>query len=210
MWKHHSWKIITAIIILALGSSIVYAQYVSQKANEGVTVTPHLKGNPDATVKLVEYSDFECPACGQFYPYVEDILTTYGDRISLEYKHFPLVNIHRYAAPAALASEAAAQQGKFWEYYTILFLKQSEWSKSTNPQQYFEQYATELGLDVDLFLRHQESSVLKDSITVSFNEARDLGLTGTPSFFLNGEKLQFTTFEEFRSRIDEAVGGQGN
>lgn len=206
MIKEHFWKITGLVAILALGGSIVYSQYAANEANEGVVVEAHVKGNPDAPVKMVEYSDFQCPACKQFVPVVEEILNQYGDQISFEYRHFPLINIHNNAVPAAVAAEAAGQQGKFFEMHDKLFENQTVWANSSVPSRYFEQYAEEIGLDIDLFKTHMNASVITDSIKDSFNEARDKGLTSTPSFFLNGEKMTYTTFEEFRNLIDEAVG----
>lgn len=208
MLKDHFWKIVGLVAVLALGGSIVYSQYVAKEANEGVTIESHFKGNPDAKVKMVEYSDFQCPACKQFVPVVEEILEQHGDNLSFEYRHFPLVNIHQNAIPAAIAAEAAGQQGKFFEMHDKLFDNQTVWSNSAVPSRYFEQYAEELGLDVELFKTHLKSSIISDAVRDSFNEARDLGLTSTPSFFLNGEKMNYETFEEFRGAIEAAVGGE--
>lgn len=207
MLKQHFWKIAALVIVLAIGGSIVYSQQVTKQANVGVVVEPHHRGNPDAAVKLVEYSDFQCPACGQFEPYVEKIMDEYGDQIDFEYRHFPLLTIHQYALPAAIAAEAAAQQGKFWEMHDKLFAEQSVWSKSSTPSAYFEQYAKDLGLDVSLFKTHLQSSIISDAIKDSFNEARSRELTGTPTFFLNGEKMTYENFGDFENAIKAAVEG---
>lgn len=208
--KKHTWKIISGIALLLLGASVVYSQQVSQKANEGVVVEAHIKGNPDSSVTLTEYSDFECPACGQFYPYIKDILNEHGDSIRFEYKHFPLITIHRYAMPAAQAAEAAGQQGEFYAMHDMLFENQSAWSKASSPDAFFIKYAEEIGLDVPLFKSHLNSSVITDSIKESFSEAQKLGLTGTPSFYLNGEMMTFTTYEDFTGQIEQAIAGAGD
>lgn len=200
------WKIIVGLIVLALGASIVYAQYAAKQANEGVEMQAHVKGNPDAEVVLVEYSDFQCPACKQFYPYVKEIMDEYGDRIRFEYRHFPLPG-HQNAIVAAQAAEAAGQQGEFFAMHDMLFENQSEWGQSPAPTKFFEQYAEELGLDTELFKRHMSASVLKDAITDDFNEAREMDFSGTPTFTLNGEELtDYGTLAEFRERIEEALG----
>jgi len=203
--KKHTWKIIFGVVILLLGASIVYSQQASQEANEGVVIEPHVKGNADASVTLTEYSDFQCPACGQFYPYVKDVLDKHGDSIRFEYKHFPLITLHQFALPAARASEAAGQQGEFFAMHDMLFENQTTWSQAKSPDAYFIKYAEELGLDVSLFKKHLSSSVIEDSIKKSFSEAQALGLTGTPSFYLNGEKMVYTTYEDFNAQIDAAV-----
>lgn len=205
MVKKHFWKIVALIAVLALGGAIYYSKQAAEKANEGVVINTHVKGNPEAKVELIEYSDFQCPACGQFYPYVKEIIEDYGSDIRFEYRHFPLITVHPSAVPAARAAEAADQQGKFWEMHDKLFENQSVWSKSSNPSSLFNQYAEELGLNMDQFKRQQNAAMIADAIDKSFQDARSRGFSGTPTFLLNGEKMQFETFEEFRSAIDAAV-----
>ncbi|MCU0678295.1 MAG: DsbA family protein [Candidatus Pacebacteria bacterium] len=199
------WVIIGIIAVLLIGGAVWYSGEANEIYNEGVEVKAHIKGNPDAAVKLVEYSDFQCPACAAFQPVIAEILAEYGDRMSFEYRHFPLTQIHRLAEPAARAAEAAGQQGKFYEYHDLLFVNQTNWSNSTNPAQFFIQYATELDLDIDEFTRVQRSSILRAHVQSQFNEAREQGFTGTPSFLLNGEKMEFSTFDEFRAQIINAI-----
>lgn len=91
-------------------------------------------GPSEARVVLVEYSDFQCPACAQFSPYLKEILQEHGTQIRLEYRHYPLINTHPYAIPAAIAAEAAGVQGKFWEMHDKLFENQNAWSRAANPQ----------------------------------------------------------------------------
>lgn len=199
------WIIVGIIAVLLIGGSIWYAGVASEEYNVGITVTPHIKGNPDAAVKLVEYSDFQCPACAQFQPYVDEILAAYGDQMSFEYKHFPLMQIHPLAEPAARAAEAAGQQGKFFEFHDLLFINQPEWSGAINAAPFFLKYAEELGLDIEAFTKAQRSSLLRERIQADFSEARSLGLTGTPSFYLNGERMQVQSFEDFRAQIEAAI-----
>ncbi|MEK7462411.1 MAG: thioredoxin domain-containing protein [Patescibacteria group bacterium] len=202
------WVILTVITVVLFGGAIVYSKTANEKNNQGVTVTDHVKGNLEATVTLTEYSDFQCPACASFQPVVAELMAQYGDKLRFEYKHFPLP-IHNFAQQAAVAAEAASQQGKFFEFHDTLFSKQQEWSTSATPQVFFVQYAKELGLDVEKFKAHQNSSVLRDAVRASSNEARELGLTGTPTFFLNGERMQFETFEDFLRQIATAVDPTG-
>ncbi len=208
--KNQLGKIFIGLAILAVGASLVYANRVSEGANEGVVITPHVKGNPEAAVVLTEYSDFQCPACAAFYPFVNSLVAEYGDRLQFEYKHFPLISIHPLAVPAAKAAEAAAQQGKFFEMHDKLFENQSTWAASSNPVRFFETYASEIGLDVELFKKHYKSSLIEDRIEGDFAAARELGLSGTPSFFLNGQQMQFETFEDFAAQVVAAVGGPTN
>lgn len=205
MLKKHFWKIVALVAIILIGASVFYAKQTAEKANEGVSIETHIKGNPDAPVTLVEYSDFECPACAQFHPYIKELLADYGDDLRLEYRHFPLINIHPNAVPAARAAEAAGQQGKFWEMHDKLFENQTAWSRSSNPSAFFNQYAEDIGLDVAKFKLQMDSTIISDSINSSFEEAREKGFTGTPTFLLNGEKMEFSTFEEFEEAIVSAI-----
>jgi protein-disulfide isomerase len=194
---------IAAVLMVA---AIAYGEYASNAANDGVVLTPHIKGNENATVTLTEYADFQCPACGQFHPVVQDVLAQYGDQVKFEFKHFPLITIHPHALPAAKASEAAGVQGKFFEMHAKLFENQDTWSKSSTPQVFFVQYAEELGLDVALFKQHMRASMIEDTIKAQYAEAQAKGLTGTPSFFLNGELLRFETYADFIGAIEAALG----
>ena len=200
------WGIIGVVLVIAIGTSVWYSSVANERANEGVEVTTHVKGNPDAEVTLTEYSDFQCPACAQFYPVVNDVMEQYGDQLRFEYKHFPLISIHPLAEPAARAAEAAGQQGKFFEYHDMLFENQGEWSSGGVASQYFEEYARELELDIEQFNRHMRSSLLADKIRSDLGEARQNGYTGTPTFELNGERMSFESFEGFLGQIQDALG----
>ncbi len=205
MLKKHFWKVVGLVALLLIGGSFLYANKAAEKANEGVELEAHVKGNPEAEVVLVEYSDFQCPACAQFAPYIKDIMEEHGDNLRFEYRHFPLINIHPQAVPAAKAAEAAGVQGKFFEMHDKLFENQNTWSKSSNPTGLFRQYAEEIGLDMDLFNRHMGSSIIADAINESFNDARGRGFTGTPTLLLNDKEMEFTSFDEFRSQIEAAI-----
>lgn len=200
------WVIIGSIAVILIGASIWYSSYIGEQANEGVSFEPHVLGNADSEVVLVEYSDLQCPACRQFVPVVKDVLEQYGEQIRFEYKHFPLTSIHPYAVPAARAAEAAGQQGEFFAMHDLLFENQTTWSNSSNPNAFFTQYAEELELDMNLFNQHMKASLITDKINDEFSEARAQGFTGTPTFTLNGERMVFTTFEEFIGQIEAAIG----
>ncbi len=204
--KDHIGKIFAVLAVVAIAGSVAYSNHVANEANEGVELVEHVKGNPDGAVTLVEYSDFQCPACGQFAPYVADVMDDYGEDIRFEYRHFPLVSIHPYAIPAARAAEAASQQGQFWEMHDKLFANQQMWANSGNPVTHFNTYAEEIGLDVALFKRHYKASLIEDAVTEDFRDAQNRGLRSTPTFFLNGQQMQIESFADFRSQIEAALG----
>jgi protein-disulfide isomerase len=199
------WVIICLITTVLIGGSVWYSIHVGATYNDGVVVTNYVKGNPDAAVVLAEYADFQCPACGQFEPIVAAILSEFGEQIRFEFNHFPLAQLHPFAEAAARAAEAAGQQGKFFEYHDLLFANQAAWSKSATPAVFFSQYAKELDLDLALFTKHQRASLLQDHIRSQFSEAQNKGLTGTPTFFLNGQQMKYTSADDFKAQIVAAI-----
>lgn len=199
------WIVIGVIVAVLIGGSVLYSNSVAESSNEGITFSPNIKGNPDATVTLTEYSDFQCPACASFQPVLEDLMNEFGDSLKIEFKHFPL-SIHSQAESAARAAEAAGQQGKFFEYHDVLFANQSTWSNSPNPLLLFMQYAESLQLDVELFKRHYNASAIKDKVRQDLRSALEQKLTGTPTFFLNGERMNIESYEDFRSQIAIKLG----
>ena len=199
------WVIIAVFTVVLFGGAIWLSGQASTSSNEGVEIKSYVKGNPDATVKLVEYSDFQCPACAAFQPVVKTVLYEYGDQISFEYKHFPLSNIHPHALAVAMAVEAAGQQGKFYEFHDRVFETQSEWSGLAVINPTLISIAEELGLNVEQFKDQMRSSVLRDKVKSEFDEGRGLGVTGTPTFFLNGQKMQYDSYEAFLGQIADAV-----
>lgn len=205
--KKHVWKIVVGVIVLLFAGSIWYAGEAAKVANESIVIEARTKGNPDAAVTLVEYSDFQCPACAAAVPVVEEIMALYGEQVHFEYRHFPLITIHPNAVAAAVAAEAAAQQGKFFEMHDLLFENQTTWGPTANPTVYFVQYAEQLGLDVSQFRRQITATKLEDHVRDSFSTARSLGFTGTPTFTLNGERVEISSYEDFIAQVAAAVGG---
>ncbi len=198
------WIIIGVIVAVLFGGAIWYSGTATEANNEGVEIIVNVKGNPAASVTLVEYSDLQCPACAAFQPVVSQLLEEYGESIRFEYKHFPLP-IHSYAVQAAVAAEAAGQQDKFFEYHDLLFENQQTWASSRTPNTFFLQYASELELDMDLFRQHMNASMLRDKVKSELDEGRALAVTGTPTFFLNGQRMVFDTYAAFVAQVAAVV-----
>jgi protein-disulfide isomerase len=181
------------IIILLLGYYF-YATPSSTGSDTPVDIvvskTDHVRGAKDGKVTLVEFGDFQCPACGAYEPIVRQVLADNKDVLRVSFRHFPLMQLHRNALLAAKASEAASLQGKFWEMHDIIYDKQEEWSGSLNARDFFVGYATTLGLDTKKFSVDLESKAIEDKILAEFKEGVKLGVQGTPTFFLNGKKLE--------------------
>lgn len=173
-------------------------------------------GNPDASVTLVEYADFQCPACAAYHDVIKDVVAEYGDRIQFVYRHFPLVSIHPNAIPAAQAAEAAGRQGKFWEMQDLLYTRQSDWSQENNARSMFEAYAAELGLDAAQFAADYSSDAVRDKVQADLREANSFRLSGTPSFILDNRIVQnapatadgFGQLIEQRLKFAELLGGE--
>lgn len=158
----------------------------------------HVLGS--GSVTLVEFSDFQCPACLAVQEPLSELLKKYDGKVEFVYRHFPLTTIHKNALPAAYAAEAADVQGKFWEMHDRLFEKQGEWSGLADPKEKFIEYATEIGLDKDKFVADLGSQSTKDSVGVDILASNRYALKGTPTFFVNGVQTEF-------GKIDEKLSG---
>ena len=171
-----------------------------------ITDSDQVKGARDSKVVLIEYSDFQCPACASFLLPLKQLESELGDKITIVYRHFPLKTIHQNAELAARVAEAAGLQGKFWDMHDTLFIKQDEWKDLENPKDKFAEYAEMLSLDKDKFLGDLESDVVKNKVEGDYMQAMSLGLNGTPTFFLNGSRVyNLTSYEAFRSLIEKAI-----
>jgi len=199
------WLIFGGIIAVLFIGAFYIAGTAGDANNEGIEELTHVKGNPDAAITLVEYSDFQCPACRAMYPVVNELMEQYGESLRFEYRHFPIERAHPYAVQAAMAVEAAGQQGKFYEFHDLVFENQQVWSQSPTPNVLFAQYAQELELDMDMYRRHANASLLREKVRAQQQEGLEMGVTGTPTMFLNGERMQYGTYEEFITQIATAI-----
>jgi protein-disulfide isomerase len=165
----------------------------------------HIWGDLNAPVKLIIYDDFQCPFCARFYDTVEEIKKEFGDKVVIAFRHFPL-RFHLHAYPAALASECAAEQGKFWEMYAKLFADNKAGRLDKNQ---FKQDAVDLGLDQAKFNQCLDTEKYKDKIQAQMVEGRNFGVNGTPGNFINGEPvpgaIPFEDFTDSSGRQREGV-----
>ncbi len=161
-------------------------------------------GPPNAKVTIVEFSDFQCPYCKMFKDNtLAQLKQAYGDRVRFVFRDFPLDSIHPYARQAAEAAQCAHEQGKFWEYHDVLFANQQA---LTIPD--LKRYAQQLGLDTRRFNDCVDSHKYQASVEADVQEGNRLHVSGTPTFFINGQALVGAQpFEAFRSAINEVGGG---
>lgn len=150
------------------------------------------KGPADAKVTIVEFSDFQCPACRAVQPLIKQIVNQYPNDVRFVYRHYPLVSIHPYAQLAAQASEAAAEQGKFWEFHDLLFEKQPEWaqlSSATQVEDKFVEYAGQMGIDSAKFREKIAADEIRQKVLADVADSQELNLSGTPSLFVNNTRV---------------------
>lgn len=147
-----------------------------------ITERDHVRGKPDADIVIVEYGDFQCPYCARAYPTLAGLQKQYGERITLVYRHLPL-GMHPFAETAAEAAEAAASQGKFWQMHDALFDHQAQMAPGQLPP-----LAQQLGLDGARFEEELASKRHRARIQAQAEDGKALGASGTPSFFINGER----------------------
>lgn len=171
-----------------------------------VTSDDWVEGNPEATTTLIEYGDFQCPACGAYFPLVKQLVDQNPDTLRVVFRHFPLVNIHPNALPAARAAEAAGLQGKFWEMHDMLFEHQADWSELENAEDKFSQYAQDLGLDTDKFKIDMASGGVQDAINADVVSGNSAGVNSTPTFVLNGQAITLTnSAQDFVTTVTASV-----
>ncbi len=146
-------------------------------------------GSANSTVTVEEFADYQCPTCASVHPQIKEINSIYGGRIRFIYRSFPLTQVHKYAYDAALAAEAAGQQGKFWAMQDQLFSNQPAWANSTDARKMFEDYAQKIGLDLNKYQTDLIGLPLKTRVDADMARGQALKLTGTPSIFINGKQL---------------------
>ena len=161
----------------------------SQSVAARSDASAHARGNPEAPVTLEEFADFQCPPCGQFAGFTEELLREYDSRLRVVFRNFPLP-AHEHAREAAQAAEAAGFQGKFWEMHDTLYREQLAWSKAPNARELFESYAGTLGLNMDQFKKDMDSDKVKQKVDSDRALGDSLGIKVTPMLFINNRPLE--------------------
>ena len=188
----------TAIIIVI--AAVVFTKPAPTISRQDlITADAHTRGNAQAKAYLVEVSDFECPACLATKPTVDAVVNQYKDKLLYVYRYFPLSQ-HPFAQQAAQAAEAAGKQGKFWEMYDVLFANQNNFSDTE-----FDTLAKQLKLDMTKFDADYASSDTASRITEDVNAGNTFGIDATPTFFLNGKKLDLTSDNDLVNAVKQAV-----
>ena len=208
------WGGSVAVIVLIGWGMVKLSKNVAVPTGDGTLSVPvseqdNIQGPADARVILVEYSDFQCPACAAFSPVITKAFAEpeLKNRIRFVYRYFPLP-IHPNAQLASQAAQAAALQGKFWEMHDLLFDKQDIWSPLSNTaaKGAFTEYAQQLGLDKNKFLSDIDSNAVKDRVKADLDSGTASGVNSTPSFFVNGVRMPHPqSYDEFKQNLINAV-----
>lgn len=185
---------------------------VVQKNNEPVAPTgdsdavkvnsnDHIRGDKNASVTIVEFSDLQCPYCSRFHETMKQVMENYGGKVKWVFKHFPLESMHPYARKAAEASECAGEQGKFWEYTDLVYENQSSLS-----DEFLSELADQLKLNGDKFKICLSSGKYAGKVTADLKMGTDAGVRGTPASFINGELVSGALpFENIKTKIDGLI-----
>jgi protein-disulfide isomerase len=194
------------ILYRAKRAHVKYIPEGQSPSTESGVQSVHIRGNPKAPVTLEEFGDFQCPPCGQFAGFVEELLKEYDSRLRVVFRNFPLP-LHEHAREAALAAEAAGFQGKFWEMHDTLYREQAAWSKAPNARELFESYAGTIGLDVDQFKKDMDSGKVKERVDSDHTLGDSLGIKVTPTLFINNRPIDSKDKnpEGVRAAINEAL-----
>ena len=148
-----------------------------------VSSADHIQGDDNAIIELVEYGDYQCPHCGRAYPIVKQLQEKLGNQLKFVFRNFPLANIHPEATMAAIATEAAALQGRYWEMHDIVFENQEDLGKDA-----LLQYAVTLGLNTAQLEEDMARPELASKVEADFESGIRSGVNATPTFFINGKK----------------------
>ena len=203
-----------ALVTLASGTLLYRAKRLpalaipenSTTSAMGGTEMVHVRGRADAPVTLVEFGDFQCPPCATLADPVNKLEQEYPSRLRLVFRHLPLPN-HKHAREAALASEAASLQGRFWEMHDLLYREQAVWSKAPDVRVLFSAYAGMLGLNIDRFKKDMESEQAKARVKSDEQQAITLGVRTTPTIFVNNREVSHAYLNPagLRGSIDAAL-----
>lgn len=210
----NNFTIFVIALVVGLGGLVWWASTLnsspelsfSAQEAQALTADDHIAGNANAQVVLMEYLDFECPACAAYHPVIEEVKAQYGDRVAFVTRHFPLF-IHPNARNAAYAAEAAAKQGRFGDMADRLFENQREWARGSDASETFENYAVAMGLNMDQYRADVDSAEARNKVDSDLEKGKAMGVNSTPSFYLNGQKIDNPSgADALRALLSEALG----
>ena len=203
------WIIFTTVVVALLGGLVAWTRIanppidvsginnnsVVAASDQNGNIGDHTKGSDENKILLVEYGDYQCPSCSQSFSSVNTLMEKRGSDVTFIFRNFPLTSIHPNAKAAAAAAEAAGLQGKYWEMHDALYENQNDWSSldASKRTDAFTQYATTIGLNIDTFKADLANASIAKKINFDIALGKAAAVNATPTFFLNGEKLDEET-----------------
>lgn len=209
--KYSIWGGAILIVLAVIFGLIQIVNSPSSENGQSINVAPVsskdiTEGNPKSKVVLIEYADFQCPACASYHPLVNQLLADYSNKILYVYRMFPLTNLHPNSHISAQAAYAAYKQNKFFEMDDLLYNNQTDWADQSDPRSIFTGYAKQLKLDVTKFQQDMNSQEAKDYVNNSENKALTEGMNATPTFILDGVKIvNPQNYSDFKKLIDGEI-----
>ena len=210
------WIIFIAIIVLVVWGMVVASNKGQGSPNAPVPLSTPVtssdwsEGSSSAPVTIVEYADFECPACQAYAPVLEKLLAAEPSNIFFVYRYFPLPQ-HSNAIPAAEAAQAAGIEGKFWPMHDLLFANHGDWENLPDPTSVFVKYATTIGLNAAQFTKDLNSDAVKNAVMAGYQDAVKSNLSYTPTIFINGFRIDNPqSYDAFKQLIDNAAASTTN
>lgn len=209
------WAVIIAIIVI-VGGVLIFTSNKNDPGGSTAQASNHVEGSTSTGVKLIEYGDYECPYCGQFYPIVKQVVAANLDKIQFQFINLPLSQVHKNAFAGARAAEAAALQGKFWEMHDTLYSNQDPngqtgWVASDDPlDQYFVSFAQQIGLNTSQFKTDFASAKVNNTINADLAKFAKTGLDeSTPTFILDGKQIHpGYNVADFQKAIDTEIAAK--
>lgn len=205
---------ILAMLIIFSGNTKLNVDAIDvnaiQTANaQNGNIGDHIFGNPDSKVTLIEYGDFQCPPCGSIHPKIKAITEQYKDQLQFVFRNFPIATSHPNAKAAAGTAEAAGLQDKYWEMHHKIYESQSDWSNLsiTERTDFFANYAKELGLDMGKFNADITTSAISEKINYDYALGKKAGVDATPTFYLNGTKLDSAVYVD-ETKLKDAINAE--
>ncbi len=218
-----TWMIFIVICVAVLGGLI----FISRKDKINVdaidmtkataassangNIADHVFGNKDSKVVLIEYGDFQCPACGSAYPIIKEVTDNYKDKVAFIFRNNPLTAIHPNARAGSAAAEAAGLQGKYWDMHDALYENQTNWSSAAVDKRtdMFVAYASQIGVkDKEKFKKDMESKAVNDKIDFDLALGKRVPVSGTPTILLNNKKIESDVWsdkDKFKAAIEDAL-----
>lgn len=197
---------IMAVIVITFVGLLVFNKKDTPTQTNNDQTTNHQYGEGGSGVTVIEYGDFQCPACQTYYSVFKQLKVKYNDKVTFQFRHFPIVSAHQNAMAAHRAAEAASNQGKFWEMHDLLYENQKSWETSNSAIKIFEDYAMSLSLDMDRFRHDVASEAVNAKINADLEAGKSMGVGGTPSFVIDGKLIENPeSLEAFEQLIEEAI-----